>query len=169
MVAELNREIESQRSALQDQRSRMSHQMKETDDNPKTLSNRSAKVASTNENYLREQLAIKEEQRQQLIHSLADIRGEMVKIAEGNLKAINDEDEQRISVQALIVKQTAPLQEKIDDYEKQLQHLKRELKTQKTLVQQHHDEVIDAREKLGQWLQRFVDVRSSFMCSIDLF
>jgi len=99
---------------------------------------------------LREQLPENEEQRQKFIRALADIRGDMVKIAEGNLKAMSEEDKQSLSVQALITNKTAQLQEKIDDYEKQIQNLKRELKAQKALAQQHIDVSTDVREKLGK-------------------
>ncbi|CAF3438912.1 unnamed protein product [Rotaria sp. Silwood1] len=93
---------------------------------------------------------LKEEKRQEFIRALADIRSDMVKIAEGNLKAMNEEDKQSLSIQALITNKTAQLQEKIDDYEGQIQNLKRELKTQKALAQQSTDEAADARQKLGQ-------------------
>ncbi|CAF4048960.1 unnamed protein product, partial [Rotaria sordida] len=67
-----------------------------------------------------------------------------------NLTAMNEEDKQSLSIQALITNKTAQLQEKIDDYEGQIQNLKRELKTQKALVQQYTDQATDAREKLSQ-------------------
>lgn len=74
----------------------------------------------------------------------------MVKIADGNLKAISEDDKQSLSIQALITNKTAQLQEKIDDYEKQIQNLKRDLKAQKALVEQHMSEGANAREKLGK-------------------
>ena len=76
----------------------------------------------------------------------------MVKITEGNLKAMSEEDRQSLSVQALITKNTAQLQEKIEDYEKQIQNLKRELKAQKAAAQQYIDQAADAREKLGWFI-----------------
>ncbi|CAF3438900.1 unnamed protein product [Rotaria sp. Silwood1] len=55
---------------------------------------------------------------------------DMVKMAKGNLKALNEEDKQSLSIPASITNKIAQLQEKIDDYEGQIQNLKRELKTQ---------------------------------------
>jgi len=141
IVNELNREIEVQRSQLQS--------MNDIETGQKSSPTRSIKI-------LREQLPENEEQRQKFIRALADIRGDMVKIAEGNLKAMSEEDKQSLSVQALITNKTAQLQEKIDDYEKQIQNLKRELKKQKDLAQQHTDETADAREKLGKLENIFI-------------
>lgn len=150
MVDELNREIGNQRSQLQDQQTKGGQSMTDYESPFKVSSTKVTKTSSTsNGPNLREQLAAKEEQCQKLIHSLADIRRNMVAIAEGNLKALNEEDKQNLSVQALITYKTAQLQEKIDDYEGQIQNLKRELKTQKALMQQYIDEANDARERLG--------------------
>ncbi|CAF5046911.1 unnamed protein product, partial [Rotaria sp. Silwood1] len=93
---------------------------------------------------------LKEEKSQELIRVFADIRSDMVKMAKGNLKALNEEDKQSLSIPASITNKIAQLQEKIDDYEGQIQNLKRELKTQKALAQQSMDEAADARQKLGQ-------------------
>jgi chromosome segregation ATPase len=142
MVNELNREIEGQRSELQNQHSKLGP----------TSPNQSTKKIPTSTTNLREQLDLKEEQRQELISALADMRNDMVKIAEGNLKAMSEDEKQSLSVQALITNKTAQLQEKIDDYEGQIQNLKRELKTQKTLAQKYIDEATDAREKLGKFV-----------------
>ena len=162
MVNELNREIGVQRSQLQEQQSKLGQGMSENESNSHRSSpNKTGKALTTNGVNLREQLAIKEEQRQALIRALADIRSDMVKIADGNLKAMNEEDRQNLSVQALITNRTAQLQEKIDENEKQIQNLKRELKTQKAQAQQYIDEATDAREKLGK--ARFED-----LLSIDL-
>jgi chromosome segregation ATPase len=147
VVNELNREIDVQRSQLQDQQTKSGQTMNDIENVQKTSPNKLTKNLTTNGPNLRDQLAIKEEQRQELIRALADIRGDMVKIAEGNLKAMSEEDKQSLSVQALITNRTAQLQEKIDEYETQIQNLKRELKAQKNLIQQHMDEATDAREK----------------------
>jgi len=152
----LNREIEVQRSQLHDQQSKIGQSMMDLDNARKPSPNKVTRNLSTpTGGNLREQLALKEEQRQELIRALADIRGDMVKIAEGNLKAMSEEDKQSLSVQALISSKTAQLQEKIDDYEGQIQNLKRELKAQKALVQQYVDEAGHAREKLGKY-HRFI-------------
>ena len=162
MVNELNREIELQRSQLQEQQTKLGQGMSEIENSQRSSPNKPGKAPTTNGVHLREQLTAKEEQRQALIRALADIRSDMVKIADGNLKAMNEEDRQSLSVQALITNRTAQLQEKIDDYEKQIQNLKRELKTQKTQAQQYIDEATDAREKLGKLsLRRSSVVRDS--------
>jgi len=150
---DLNREINAQRSQLQGQT------MTDLENTQKSSPNKLTKNLPTSGTNLRDQLALKEEQRQEFIRSLADIRADMVKIAEGNLKAMSEEDKQSLSVQALITNRTAQLQEKIDDYEGQIQNLKRELKTQKTLAQQYIDEAADAREKLGKF-HLFVNSRN---------
>lgn len=150
IVNELNREIGSQRSQIQDQHSRIGQTKMDLENAQRaspTKGQRNPSISGgTN---LREQLAEKEEQNQKLIRALAEIRADMVNIAEGNLKAMSDEDKQNLSVQALITNKTGQLQERIDDYEGQIQNLKRELKAQKDLVQQYLDEANDARERLG--------------------
>jgi chromosome segregation ATPase len=143
MVNELNREIEAQRSQLQDQHGKGGHDL---DSMPKTSSSRPTKTVSSSGT----NLASQEEQRQRFIRALADIRGDMVKIADGNLKAMSEDDKQSLTVQALITNKTGQLQEKIDDYEGQIQKLKQELKAQKALAQQYIDEAADARGKLGK-------------------
>jgi chromosome segregation ATPase len=145
-VNELNREIDFHR----DQHAKFGQTMNDLENMQKSSPNKLTK--STSGTNLRDQLALKEEQNQALVRALADIRGDMVKIAEGNLKAMNEDDKQSLSVQALITNKTAQLQEKIDDYETQIQNLKKELKTQKNLAQQYKDEAADAREKLGKIL-----------------
>lgn len=143
MVNELNREIEAQRSQLQDQHGKGGH---DPDSMPKTSSSRPTKTVSSSGT----NVASQEEQRQRFIRALADIRGDMVKIADGNLKAMSEDDKQSLTVQALITNKTGQLQEKIDDYEGQIQKLKQELKAQKALAQQYIDEAADARGKLGK-------------------
>ncbi|CAF0721783.1 unnamed protein product [Adineta steineri] len=159
LVNELSHKIEIQSSQLQDQHNKIGQSMMDLENAQRSTSSRTttttknnppANTGTNNSINLREQLALKEEQRQELIRALADIRSDMVKIAEGNLKAMSDEDKQSLSVQALITSKTSQLQEKIDDYEGQIQNLKRELKAQKALAQQYKDEAVDAREKLGQ-------------------
>ena len=85
----------------------------------------------------------------ELIRALADIRNDLVRITEGNIRANDEENAQTISVQALIASKTAELQAKIDDYEGQIHNLKGELRTQKKLIQQMTSETADARDKLG--------------------
>ena len=99
---------------------------------------------------LRAQLEEKEARQQDLVRALADIRAQMVKIAEGNLTAMNNDERQNLSIQALIATKTGQLQDKIDDYETQLRTLKQELKAQKDRNQQYIDEANDARERLAQ-------------------
>ena len=146
IVKDLNYQIEFQRSKLQDQQNKLD----DAENLQKSESNKITKGFGMSVTNLREQLALKEEQRRELVSALAGIRRDMVKIAEGNLTAMNEEDQQNLSVQALITNKTAQLQEKIDDYEEQIQNLKRELKTQKNLAQQYMDEAVDARKKLGK-------------------
>ncbi|CAF3018001.1 unnamed protein product [Rotaria sp. Silwood2] len=148
IVNELNREIELHRSQLQDQQVKLG-QMNDYENAQKYSPNKATKNLTTGANQ-REQPSLKEEKRQEFIRALADIRSDMVKIAEGNLKAMNEEDKQNLSIQALITNKTAQLQEIIDDYEGQIQNLKRELKTQKALAQQYTDQATDARGKLAQ-------------------
>jgi chromosome segregation ATPase len=136
MINELNREMEAQRSQLQDHGN-----MQKT--SPIRLTTKNAPTSGTD-------LASQKEQREAFIRALADIRGDMVKIADGNIKAMSEDDKQNVTVQALINNKTGQLQEKIDDYEAQIQNLKRELKAQKALAQQHIDEAADARGKLGK-------------------
>ena len=152
IVSELNREIDGHRSQLNDRQA-----MNDIDGLQKTSPGRRPKPTSTGGKSLDISL-MAEEQRQKFIRALADVRGDMVKIAEGNLKAMSEDDKQNLTVQALITKNTSQLQEKIDDYEAQIQNLKRELKAQKALAQQHIDEAADARGKLG----RFSSLKSIF-------
>ena len=139
MVNELNRQIEGQRSQLQDHHAKSAQDLGSLQ---KSAPTRASKPASGNR--------AQEEQQQAFIRALADIRGDMVKIADGNLKAMSEDDKQNVTVQALINSRTAQLQEKIDDYEAQIQNLKRELKAQKASAQQNIDEAADARSKLGK-------------------
>lgn len=148
MVNELNREIDGQRSQLQDQQAKIGQTMNDLENMHKNSSARRPKPgAGTN---ITDVALASEEQRQKFIRALADIRGDMVKMAEGNLKAMSDDDKQNLTVQALIMNKTSELQKKIDDYEAQIQNLKRELKAQKALGQQTNDEAADARQKLGR-------------------
>lgn len=149
MVNELNREIDGQRSQLQDQHTKIGQTMNDLENMQRNSSGRRPKPASgTGPPDLS---FANEEQRQKVIRALADIRGDMVKIAEGNLKAMSDDDKQNLTVQALITNKTSQLQEKIDDYEAQIQNLKRELKAHKAIAQQTNDEAADARQKLGRY------------------
>ncbi|CAF1295830.1 unnamed protein product, partial [Adineta ricciae] len=151
IVNELNREIGSQRSQIQDQHNRIGQSMLDLENAQRSSTAKGSRNLSTSSGTnLREQLAIQEEKNQKLVRALAEIRADMVNIAEGNLKAMSEEDKQNLSVQALISNKTGQLQERIDDYEGQIQNLKRELKTQKALAQQYLDEANDARERLGQ-------------------
>lgn len=152
MVNELNSRLDDQRTRLEDQQAKIGQSMMDLEHAQRSSSTKPTKnlAGSGSVLSLREQLAQKEEQRQEMVRALAEIRADMVKIAEGNLKAMSDEDKQNLSVQALITHKTAQLQEKIDDYETQIQTLKRELKAQKALMQKHVDEAADARERLGQ-------------------
>ncbi|CAF3440860.1 unnamed protein product [Rotaria sp. Silwood1] len=146
IVDQLNREIEHHRSQLQDQQARIG-QMNEHENAQKSSPSKGTKdFTKTGAN----QPPLKEEKSQELIRVFADIRSDMVKMAKGNLKALNEEDKQSLSIPASITNKIAQLQEKIDDYEGQIQNLKRELKTQKALAQQSMDEAADARQKLGQ-------------------
>ncbi|CAF1054482.1 unnamed protein product [Rotaria sordida] len=141
IVNQLNREIELHRSQLQGQQAKF-EQMNDFENLQKSSPSKAIKNLPTGTS--------SKEKDPEFIRALADIRSDMVKIAEGNLKAMNEEDKQSLSIQALITNKTAQLQEKIDDYEGQIQNLKRELKTQKALVQQYIDQATDAREKLSQ-------------------
>ncbi|CAF5169631.1 unnamed protein product, partial [Rotaria magnacalcarata] len=147
MVEELNNKIEDYRIQLQDQQSKVGSTTNDLDHAQKPSPNKGTKTLSTSGGNLRD---LPQDKRQEFMRALADIRSDMVRIAEGNIKAMNEEDKQNLSIQALITSKTGQLQEKIDDYEGQIQNLKRELKTQKALAQQHMDEAADAREKLAQ-------------------
>ena len=149
MVNELNREIDGQRSQLQNQQTKIGQTMSDLESMQKNSSGRRPKPPGGAN--LTDVSSASEEQRQKFVRALADIRGDMVKIAEGNLKAMSDDDKQNLTVQALIMDKTAQLKEKIDDYETQIQNLKRELKAQKALAQQTNDEAADARQKLGRY------------------
>ena len=147
---DLNRQIEAQRSQLEE------HQMKPVsmaplESDPRSTTGRGmTKTATVNRLNLQEQLAVKEEQRLAMVRALADVRSDMMKIAEGNLRALNEEEKQTLSIEALINARTAQLQEKIDDDEKQLLALRQELKKQRTLAQQATEQSTDAREKLSE-------------------
>lgn len=147
-IDELNQEIESQKNQIEEQQPKTGHTGHEHSIPSKITKPTSSQPGLITS--LREQLVEKEEQQQKLIHSLAEIRADMVKIAEGNLNAISEDERQNLSIQALIVNRTAQLQEKIDDYEVQLRTLKQELKAQKDRNQQFIDEAKDARERLGR-------------------
>ena len=147
MVNELNREIDAQRSQLHDQQTKIGQTMTDLESMQKNTSGRRPKP--TGGAGLGDLSFANEEQRQRIIRALASIRGDMVKIAEGNIKAMSEDDKQNLTVQALITNKTSQLQEKIDDYETQIQNLKRELKAQKALAQQNNDQAADARQKLG--------------------
>ncbi|CAF3484271.1 unnamed protein product [Rotaria socialis] len=147
MVEELNNKIENYRIQLQDQQNKVGSTMNDFDHVQKPSPNKGTKTLSTSGENLRD---LPQDKRQEFMRALADIRSDMVRIAEGNIKAMNEEDKQNLSIQALITNKTGQLQEKIDDCERQIQNLKRELKTQKALAQRHMDEAADAREKLAQ-------------------
>lgn len=162
MVNELNREIDAQRSQLQDQQSKFGQTMADLENMQKNSSGRRPKP--TGGAGLGDSMSANEEQRQKFIRALADIRGDMVKMAEGNIKAMSEDDKQNLTVQALITNKTSQLQEKIDDYERQIQNLKRELKAQKALGQQQHDEAADARQKLSNFpfFRKIISFRDLF-------
>ena len=162
MVNGLNREIDAQRSQLQDQQSKIGQTMTDLENMQKNSLGRRPKP--TGGAGLGDASFANEEERQRVIRALASIRGDMVKIAEGNIKAMSEDDKQNLTVQALITNKTAKLQEKIDDYETQIQNLKRELKAQKALAQQQNDEAADARQKLGNYLsfERIISIADLF-------
>ncbi|CAF0929662.1 unnamed protein product, partial [Rotaria sordida] len=116
IVNQLNREIELHRSQLQGQQAKF-EQMNDFENLQKSSPSKAIKNLPTGTS--------SKEKDPEFIRALADIRSDMVKIAEGNLKAMNEEDKQSLSIQALITNKTAQLQEKIDDYEGQIQNLKR--------------------------------------------
>lgn len=146
IVNDLNREIDAQRSKLQDQ-AKPGATSNGLDSGQKPTVGKGAKSPGTPGGNLPG--SQKDDNRQDIIRLLADIRGDLVKITEGNLKAMNEDERLSLSIQALITSKTAQLQEKIDDYERQIENLKRELKTQKTSAQRNADEAADARRKLG--------------------
>lgn len=149
MVNALNQQIELHRSELQEKQAHGGKSKNDLDSGRKSSSQKTQKSDPTSGANNSEQTAIDEEKRQAIISRLADLRSDIKKISEGNIKAMNEEGKQTLSIQALITSKTAQLQEKIDDYENQIQNLKRELKVQKGLVQQHTNEAADARERLG--------------------
>jgi hypothetical protein len=149
MLSDLNDRIGAQNSQLQDRQTMNDNENRQSAPSARAPKNPPAKNQTTSGSTPRDQAASNEEQRQAFVRALADIRSDMVKIAEGNLKAMSDDDKQALSVQALIHNRTAQLQEKIDDYVGQFQNLKRELKAHKNLAQQHVDSATDARDKLG--------------------
>ena len=147
MANELKQQIEAQRNQLEEQPTNVPLG---TEPKSTMIGRGMTKTASINRLNLQEQLAIKEEQRQELIRALAGVRADMVKIAEGNSRSLKEEEKQNLSIEALINTRTAQLQEKIDDDEKQIVLLRQELKKQKTLAQQFADQAMDAQGKLSK-------------------
>lgn len=144
----MNRQIEEQRAQLQEQLNKVAANAIEPE--TKSSPNKGSKSLAATRANLQEQLSLKEEQCRNLIRALADIRSNMVKIAEGNLRAFNEDEKQNLSIEALIATRTAEWKEKVDEAEKQIEQLKQELKKQKTFARQVTDEATDLREKLGQ-------------------
>ncbi|CAF0798448.1 unnamed protein product [Didymodactylos carnosus] len=155
IVNELNREIEKSKSKLNEQEKSIQQFMNDLENRETQPSTKTTNL-KTSIKKLKEGFAGKAEQHDVLTRLLAEVRSDLDNIDKRYNKANND-DQQNVS--AVVDGKMSQLQEKIDEYEIQIQNLKRELKAQKNLVQQMTDEANDAKARLSRSENKLVKMQ----------
>ena len=92
---DVNRRLELKILEMQNQQNKTLTMPIGNENASSSRTDKQSKPSTSNGSSLRDQLALKEEQCQDLIRALADIRRDMVRIADGNLKALNEDDQKR--------------------------------------------------------------------------
>lgn len=158
-MEKLEIEIRQLQDKLKNQEEEMS-KFREELKNPKSGSAKDSPGAVSE---LRRQLAKREEERMNLVKSLAEIRRQMVEISAGNLQAITDAGRQEDSIQKLIKDQTAELQIRLDESERQNQTHRREISKQKTLIEQLTSQVKDGNDSSIRSVSILVERRTNLL------